>query len=78
MEKVLDLNEKFIKQEDQIEDTRRLLLNSSILQITNDNDELKKAVRIADNELKIIMLIDQVHFFYKNKTRITLVLDCEN
>ena len=56
------MESKFQAQSELLQDTRSLLLNSSILQIRNDNDELKQAVRIADNELKIIMLIDQVSF----------------
>lgn len=60
----------FGQQADLIEDTRSLLINSSIMQISHDNDDLKQAVRIADNELKIIMLIDQVEMiFYQEKWR---------
>ena len=51
----------FLQQADLLQDTRSLLINSSIMQISQDNDELKQSVRIADNELKIIMLTDQVH-----------------
>lgn len=54
------LNEMFMNQAELIEDTRSLIINSSILQISQDNDELQQSVRIADNELKIIMLTDQV------------------
>lgn len=50
----------FMNQAELIEDTRSLIINSSILQISQDNDELQQSVRIADNELKIIMLTDQV------------------
>ena len=50
----------FLQQADLLQDTRSLLINSSIMQISQDNDELKQSVRIADNELKIIMLTDQV------------------
>ena len=55
------LNNMFLQQADLLQDTRSLLINSSIMQISQDNDELKQSVRIADNELKIIMLTDQVH-----------------
>ena len=54
------LNDMFLHQADLLQDTRSLLINSSITQISQDNDELKQSVRIADNELKIIMLTDQV------------------
>ena len=54
------LDGMFNSQADLLEDTRSLLINSSILHIHQENQELKQSVRIADNELKIIMLIDQV------------------
>ena len=60
LKKVSELDERFNEQADELRETRSILLNSSIMHISQDNDELKKAVRIADNELKIIMLIDQV------------------
>jgi hypothetical protein len=50
----------FENQSELLHNTRSMLINSSIMQITQDNDELKQSVRIADNELKIIMLTDQV------------------
>ena len=40
MQKLIDLNERFNDQADLIQDTRSLLLNSSILQISHDNDEV--------------------------------------
>ena len=57
------LDGMFNSQADLLEDTRSLLINSSILHIHQENQELKQSVRIADNELKIIMLIDQVSTF---------------
>ena len=57
------LDGMFNSQADLLEDTRSLLINSSILHIHQENQELKQSVRIADNELKIIMLIDQVRTF---------------
>ena len=58
------LNDMFLNQADLLQDTRSLLINSSIMQIGHENDELKQSVRIADNELKIIMLTDQVIWIY--------------
>ena len=55
----------FLQQADLLQDTRSLLINSSVMQISQDNDELKQSVRIADNELKIIMLTDQVQRILK-------------
>ena len=40
LQKLIDLNERFNDQADLIQDTRSLLLNSSILQISHDNDEV--------------------------------------
>ena len=60
------LNDMFLNQADLLQDTRSLLINSSIMQIGHENDELKQSVRIADNELKIIMLTDQVLCILKN------------
>ena len=54
------LNDMFLNQAELLQDTRSLLINSSVMQIGHENDELKQSVRIADNELKIIMLTDQV------------------
>ena len=61
------LDGMFNSQADLLEDTRSLLINSSILHIHQENQELKQSVRIADNELKIIMLIDQVRTFPMHK-----------
>ena len=40
MQRLVDLNEMFNDQAELIQDTRSLLLNSSILQISHDNDEV--------------------------------------
>ena len=48
------------EQAELLHNTRSLLINSTILRLRKDNDELRTTVRIADNEMKIIMLTDQV------------------
>ena len=48
------------EQAELLHNTRSLVINSSILHLRKDNDELKQSVRIAENEMKIIMLTDQV------------------
>ena len=59
--KLTYLDGMFNSQADLLEDTRSLLINSSILNIHQENQELKQSIRITENELKIIMLIDQVN-----------------
>ena len=79
-EKLNYLTGMFNSQADLIQDTRSLLINSSIMHISHDNDELKQSVRIADNELKIIMLLDQVKFlkihFIKEKCYLFIHNQC--
>ena len=41
-------------------ETRSILLNTSLSKVKAENDELRQSVRIADNELKIIGLREEV------------------
>ena len=50
-------------QENALHETRSILLNTSLSKVKAENDELRQSVRIADNELKIIGLREEVIFF---------------
>lgn len=47
-------------QEKGLHETRSILLNTSLSKVKAENDELRQSVRIADNELKIIGLREEV------------------
>ena len=51
-------------QEDLLHETRSLILNTSVSKVKAENDELRQSVRIADNELKIIGLREEVSVFF--------------
>ena len=50
-------------QEKELHETRSILLNTSLSKVKAENDELRQSVRIADNELKIIGLREEVISF---------------
>ena len=50
-------------QEKGLHETRSILLNTSLSKVKAENDELRQSVRIADNELKIIGLREEVISF---------------
>ena len=58
-----DLYTKLGVQENGLHETRSILLNTSLSKVKAENDELRQSVRIADNELKIIGLREEVIFF---------------
>ena len=53
-------------QEKGLHETRSILLNTSLSKVKAENDELRQSVRIADNELKIIGLREEVIFLILN------------
>ena len=55
-----DLYTKLADQEKLLHKTRSTLLNTSLSNVKAENDELRQSVRIADNELKIIGLREEV------------------
>ena len=55
-----DLYTKLGIQENGLHETRSILLNTSLSKVKAENDELRQSVRIADNELKIIGLREEV------------------
>ena len=55
-----DLYTKLADQEKLLHETRSTLLNTSLSNVKAENDELRQSVRIADNELKIIGLREEV------------------
>ena len=55
-----DLYTKLRIQENGLHETRSILLNTSLSKVKAENDELRQSVRIADNELKIIGLREEV------------------
>ena len=54
------LYEKLDNQEELLHKTRSILLNTSVSNVQKENNELRQSVRIADNELKIIGLREEV------------------
>ena len=55
-----DLYTKLGMQEKALHETRSIVLNTSLSKVKAENDELRQSVRIADNELKIIGLREEV------------------
>ena len=58
-----NLYTKLADQEQLLHKTRSTLLNTSLSNVKAENDELRQSVRIADNELKIIGLREEVSLF---------------
>ena len=87
-----DLYTKLGIQENGLHETRSILLNTSLSKVKAENDELRQSVRIADNELKIIGLREEVIPFnvtilqlnieytllaiQKNKTIYDIIISC--
>ena len=51
-------------QEKALHETRSIVLNTSLSKVKAENDELRQSVRIADNELKIIGLREEVRILF--------------
>ena len=60
-----DLYTKLAEQENAIHQTRSIILNTSLINVKAENEELRQSVRIADNELKILGLRQEVSSFSK-------------
>ena len=60
-----DLYTKLAEQENAIHQTRSIILNTSLINVKAENEELRQSVRIADNELKILGLRQEVNSFSK-------------
>ena len=61
-----DLYNKLAQQEKIVHETRSSLLNKSLTNVKAENDELRQSVRIADNELKIIGIREEVRILTFN------------
>ena len=59
-----DLYTKLGMQEKALHETRSIVLNTSLSKVKAENDELRQSVRIADNELKIIGLREEVRILF--------------
>ena len=63
-----DLYTKLAEQENAIHQTRSIILNTSLINVKAENEELRQSVRIADNELKILGLRQEVMSFSKTSS----------
>jgi len=59
-QKLADLGSKLETQQTQFSEARNLFINSSLTKVEKENDELRQSVRIADNELRIMIHEEEV------------------
>ena len=59
-QQVTGFAEKLELQRVQLSEARQEFLNSSLIKVERENDELRQSVRIADNELRIMLHEEQV------------------
>ena len=59
-QQVSSFGQKLEMQRVQLSEARQQFLNSGLIKVERENDELRQSVRIADNELRIMLHEQQV------------------